>query len=87
MAGAILTCSECGTLLVALVIILSMLGVNISGLLLPAGAALAFAAKDLAQNFLAGTVLCHPESLPIIFSLERHGMENTDLRVCHFAAG
>ena len=33
------------------------LGVNLSGLLLPAGVALAFAAKDLSHNFLAGFFL------------------------------
>ena len=32
-----------------------MIGVNVSGLLLPAGFALAFAAKDLSHNFLAGS--------------------------------
>ena len=34
-----------------------MLGVNVSALLLPAGVALAFAAKDLSHNFLAGFFL------------------------------
>ena len=31
-----------------------MLGVNVNALLLPAGVALAYAAKDLSHNFLAG---------------------------------
>ena len=31
-----------------------MLGVNVNALLLPAGIALAYAAKDLSHNFLAG---------------------------------
>ena len=31
-----------------------MIGVNVSALLLPAGIALAYAAKDLSHNFLAG---------------------------------
>ena len=54
VSGAIITASECTTLLAAFVIVLSMLGVNVSALLLPAGIALAFAAKDLSHNFLAG---------------------------------
>ena len=51
------SCSEHSALSPALgagVIILSALGVNVSGLLLPAGVCLAIAAKDLAHNFLAG---------------------------------
>jgi hypothetical protein len=39
------------------VILLSMLGLNLSGLLIPAGVALALAAKDLSHNFLAGFFL------------------------------
>ncbi len=39
------------------VILLSMLGVNVSALLLPAGIAVAVAAKDLSHNFLAGFFL------------------------------
>ena len=54
VSGAIITASECCALLAAFVIVLSMLGVNVSALLLPAGVALAFAAKDLSHNFLAG---------------------------------
>jgi hypothetical protein len=54
VSGAIITASECTALLAAFVIVLSMLGVNVSALLLPAGVALAFAAKDLSHNFLAG---------------------------------
>ena len=60
MSGAIITASECCALLAAFVIVLSMLGVNVSGLLLPAGVALAFAAKDLSHNFLAGAPLRSP---------------------------
>lgn len=41
----------------AAVILLSMLGVNVSALLLPAGIAAAVAAKDLSHNFLAGAFL------------------------------
>ena len=54
VSGAIITASECAALLAAFVIVLSMLGVNVNALLLPAGVALAFAAKDLSHNFLAG---------------------------------
>jgi hypothetical protein len=57
LAGGIITVSECSALLVAMVVILSMLGVNVSALLLPAGVALAVAAKDLTHNFLAGFFL------------------------------
>lgn len=58
VSGAIITASECSALLAAMVIVLSMIGVNVSGLLLPAGIALAFAAKDLSHNFLAGESAC-----------------------------
>ncbi len=54
VSGAIITASECTALLAAFVIVLSMLGVNVNALLLPAGIALAYAAKDLSHNFLAG---------------------------------
>lgn len=57
LAGGIITISECSALLVAMVVLLSMLGVNVSALLLPAGIAVAVAAKDLAHNFLAGFFL------------------------------
>lgn len=57
VSGAIITASECAALLAAFVIVLSMLGVNVNALLLPAGVALAFAAKDLSHNFLAGGAL------------------------------
>lgn len=57
LAGSIITVSECTALLVALVVVLSMLGVNVSALLLPAGIAVAVAAKDLSHNFLAGFFL------------------------------
>lgn len=57
LAGGIITVSECTALLVALVVLLSMLGVNVSALLLPAGIAVAIAAKDLSHNFLAGFFL------------------------------
>lgn len=57
LAGGIITVSECSTLLIALVVLLSMLGVNVSALLIPAGVAVAVAAKDLSHNFLAGLFL------------------------------
>ena len=57
LAGGIITVSECSTLVIALVVLLSMLGVNVSALLLPAGIAVAVAAKDLSHNFLAGLFL------------------------------
>jgi hypothetical protein len=57
IAGGIITVSECSTLVTALIVVLSMLGVNVSALLLPAGIAVAVAAKDLSHNFLAGLFL------------------------------
>eukprot|EP00890_Picochlorum_soloecismus_P001845 jgi/Picsp_1/2661/NSC_00891-R1_mechanosensitive ion channel len=57
LAGGVITVTEVSTLLVALVVLLSMLGVNVSALLLPAGIAVAVAAKDLSHNFLAGFFL------------------------------
>ena len=54
ISAAVITGSELFTMLGAGVIVLSALGVNVSGLLLPAGVCLAIAAKDLAHNFLAG---------------------------------
>lgn len=58
IASAVITASECSALLGALLILLSMLGVNIgSALLLPAGIAVAIAAKDLSHNWLAGFFL------------------------------
>lgn len=54
ISSAIITGSELTTMLGAGVIVLSALGVNVSGLLLPAGVCLAIAARDLAHNFLAG---------------------------------
>ena len=61
VSAAIITASECAALLAALVILLSMI-VNVSALLIPAGIALAFAAKDLSHNFVAGAALwlCTP---------------------------
>lgn len=57
IGGGIITVSECSTLVTALIVVLSMLGVNVSALLLPAGIAVAIAAKDLSHNFLAGLFL------------------------------
>lgn len=58
VASAVITASECSALLGALLILLSMLGINIgSALLLPAGIAVAIAAKDLSTNWVAGFFL------------------------------
>lgn len=53
-AASLYTLTECCALLAASIVLLSMLGVNISALLLPAGVCLAIASKDLLQNMLAG---------------------------------
>ncbi len=70
ISGAIITTSECAALLAGGIIVLSMLGVNVSALLLPAGIALAFAAKDLSHNFLAG--LPPPFPPPLLFAIPRN---------------
>eukprot|EP00887_Chlorella_sp_A99_P003315 scaffold26.g3315.t1 len=57
LAGAVVTGSEIFSLLTAGIVLLSTLGVNVSALLLPAGVAVAIAAKDLSHNFLAGFFL------------------------------
>lgn len=62
VSGAIITASECLALLAAMIIVLSMIGINVSALLLPAGIALAYAAKDLSHNFLAGKALLEVHS-------------------------
>lgn len=46
--------TECTSLLLAGIVVLSMLGINISALLLPAGVVLAIASRDLLQNLIAG---------------------------------
>ena len=70
VSGSIITASECTALLAAFVIVLSMLGVNVNALLLPAGIALAYAAKDLSHNFLAGR---HPYAQPQLSCNPGHG--------------
>jgi hypothetical protein len=57
MAAALVTLTECITLLLAGIVVLSMIGINISGLLVPAGICVAIASKDLLQNLLAGFFL------------------------------
>jgi hypothetical protein len=47
--------TECTSLLLAGIVVLSLAGINISALLLPAGVVLAIASRDLLQNFIAGT--------------------------------
>jgi Mechanosensitive ion channel len=54
MASTIITGTEILSMITALVILLSMFGINVSALILPAGVAVAFASKDLVLNFLAG---------------------------------
>jgi hypothetical protein len=49
--------TECTSLLLAGIVVLSMLGINISALLLPTGVVLAIASRDLLQNFIAGTCM------------------------------
>lgn len=56
LAGARMI-TECTSLLLAGIVVLSMLGINISGLLLPAGVVLAIASRDLLQNFIAGVLV------------------------------
>ena len=48
------TLTEIVALLISVVIVLSMLGVNVGAVLLPAGVAAAFASRDLVSNFVAG---------------------------------
>ncbi|KAK9803204.1 hypothetical protein WJX73_003055 [Symbiochloris irregularis] len=57
LGSSIITGSECIALMSAAIILLSLLGVNVSALLVPAACAVAFAAKDLSHNFLAGFFL------------------------------
>eukprot|EP00879_Flechtneria_rotunda_P006781 GHRR01007125.1.p1 GENE.GHRR01007125.1~~GHRR01007125.1.p1 ORF type:complete len:535 (+),score=162.40 GHRR01007125.1:305-1909(+) len=56
MSGARMATEVC-SLLLAGIVALSMLGINISALLLPTGVALAIASKDLLQNLIAGFYL------------------------------
>ncbi|PSC73283.1 Plasma membrane iron permease [Micractinium conductrix] len=57
MANNINSMAELTVLVTAAVILLSMLGVNVSALLLPAGVVAAIASRDLSLNFLAGFFL------------------------------
>ncbi|KAL4434780.1 hypothetical protein ABPG77_005307 [Micractinium sp. CCAP 211/92] len=57
LANNINSAAELTVLVTAGVILLSMLGVNVSGLLLPAGVVAAIASRDLSHNFLAGFFL------------------------------
>ena len=56
----------------ALVIMLSIIGINVSALLIPAGVALALAAKDLSHNFLAGFFLFAVQVRPHAGSTDEH---------------
>ncbi len=71
VAGAVINGSEILMLLAAVVILLSMLGINLSGLLIPAGVAAALASKDLAHNFLAGFFLFAVQVQPPAGALPR----------------
>jgi hypothetical protein len=55
LAGARMI-TECTSLLLAGIVVLSLAGINISALLLPAGVVLAIASRDLLQNFIAGVL-------------------------------
>ena len=55
MSGARMI-TECSTLLLAGIVMLSMLGINVNALLLPAGVVLAIASRDLLQNLIAGAM-------------------------------
>lgn len=57
LATMLVTVTECCSLVAASIVLLSSLGINVSGLLLPAGIGLAIACKDLVQNMLAGFFL------------------------------
>eukprot|EP00884_Botryococcus_braunii_P000444 jgi/Botrbrau1/103/Bobra.0022s0092.1 len=57
LSSTIITCTEILSMITALIILLSMFGINVSALILPAGVAVAFASKDLVLNFLAGFFL------------------------------
>lgn len=57
LSTSLVTLTECISLLAAATVVLSMLGLNVSGLLLPAAICLAVACKDLLTNLLAGLFL------------------------------
>lgn len=57
LAGGIITTSEIAAMVTGVIVLLSMLGVNVSALLLPAGVAVAFAAQDITRNFISGLFL------------------------------
>jgi len=54
-AHAVLNWTEGLTLVLAGLVVLTLFGVNISALLLPAGICFAIAGKDLAHNFVGGS--------------------------------
>lgn len=57
MTAGLLTLTECIALMLAAIVTLTIAGVNIGGLLLPAAVGLAFASKDVLQNLVAGGFL------------------------------
>lgn len=56
MAAALTTVTECVALMLAAIVALTIAGVNLGGLLLPAAACLALASKDVLQNLVAGAL-------------------------------
>ena len=64
-----------------MVIVLSMVGVNVNALLLPAGIAVAYAAKDLSHNFLAGDFSHLDQESPFIGigTLYKHALNGLSL--------
>lgn len=73
LASTVITCAEILSMITALIILLSMFGINVSALILPAGVAVAFASKDLVHNFLAGTPLPSRMTNPLSRAyFERH---------------
>ena len=74
LANNINSAAELAVLVTASVIMLSMLGVNVSALLLPAGVALALAAKDLSHNFFAGFFLMMVQPFRRVGLIREHAL-------------
>jgi hypothetical protein len=74
LANNINSAAELAVLVTASVIMLSMLGVNVSALLLPAGVALALAAKDLSHNFFAGFFLMMVQPFRRVGLIQEHAL-------------
>lgn len=78
LSGSIITVSECTAMVSGGVILLTLLGVNVSALLVPAALAVAYAAKDLSHNFLAGLCSCYALKT-CLFIEQMAGPLNADL--------